>query len=405
MKVAVMGFGTVGSGVCEILAQNAASVSQRAGEEISLKYVLDIRDYPNSPFEKYLTKNFEDIVNDDEVKVVCETIGGARVAYDYTVRCLKAGKSVVTSNKELVATKGPELLRLAVENNVSYRYEASVGGGIPIIRSLYDSLAGNEITSVKGILNGTTNYILTKMINNGIAFDEALKQAQEKGYAEQNPAADIEGTDACRKISILSSISFGRYIHPDLIHTKGITEITLDDVSECESRNCVIKLLGVSELSEDGKLAVRVEPAVIHEDSPLSNVEGVFNAITVTGNALGEVMFYGKGAGKLPTASAVVADIIECAKKEHNEKIRMWEDGEEGFIIPYEEQKVTMLVRFADENDSLTKALEGYAEKESINHKNGVTSFVTLKFKVKEHNEKIAELCKYGKLISKFNIE
>lgn len=405
MKVAVMGFGTVGSGIAEILSQNKESVEKRAGKEISLKYILDIRDFPESPFAAYLTKNFEDIVNDPEVEVVCETIGGAKIAYDFTVRCLKAGKSVVTSNKELVATKGPELLQLAYENKVSYRYEASVGGGIPIIRSLYDSLAGNEITSVKGILNGTTNYILTKMINDGISFDTALAQAQKLGYAEQNPAADIEGTDACRKIAILSSISFGKYIDPDLVNTTGITEITLDDVAECEARNSVIKLLGIAKLGEDGRLSVRVEPTVIDENNPLSNVEGVFNAITVTGNALGDVMFYGKGAGKLPTASAVVADIIECAKSGENEKLRLWKTGDPDFVLPYSEQSAVLLLRFEDEDGSVKNAIADYAKEGSVICKNGITSFITKEMKIKEHDVKTEELKEYGKLISRFNVE
>ena len=400
-----MGFGTVGSGIAEILSQNKESVEKRAGKEVSLKYILDIRDFPDSPFSGLLTKNFEDIVNDPEVEVVCETIGGARIAYDFTVRCLKAGKSVVTSNKELVATKGPELLELACENKVSYRYEASVGGGIPIIRSLYDSLAGNEITSVKGILNGTTNYILTKMINDGISFDTALSQAQKLGYAEQNPAADIEGTDACRKIAILSSISFGKYIDPDLVNTTGITKITLDDVADCEARNSVIKLLGIAELNDEGRLSVRVEPTVIDENNPLSNVEGVFNAITVTGNALGDVMFYGKGAGKLPTASAVVADIIECAKAGENEKLRLWNTADPEFVVPYCEQKATLLVRFDDVKGDVKEHICGYAEEGTVICKNGVTSFITTEMKIKEHEEKIKELEKYGKLISKFNVE
>ena len=218
-----MGFGTVGSGVAEILLKNSRSVADRAGEPIELKYILDVRDFPSSPFASLLVKDFEKVLNDPEISVVCETIGGAGVAYDFTVRLLKAGKSVVTSNKELVSTTGPELMALAVENKVSYRYEASVGGGIPIIRSLYDSLAGNEITSVRGILNGTTNYILTTMINDGLSFETALQQAQKLGYAERDPSADVEGVDACRKISILSSIAFGKYVDPASVNTVAST--------------------------------------------------------------------------------------------------------------------------------------------------------------------------------------
>ncbi len=399
-----MGFGTVGSGVAEILLKNSRSVADRAGEPVELKYILDVRDFPASPFSSLLTKDFSVIEQDPEISVVCETIGGVGVAYDFTVRLLKAGKSVVTSNKELVATKGPELMALAVENKVSYRYEASVGGGIPIIRSLYDSLAGNEITSVRGILNGTTNYILTKMINDGLSFETALSQAQKLGYAERDPSADVGGADACRKISILSSIAFGKYVDPASVNTVGITDITLDDVRECEARGAVIKLLGSARLTEDGRLAVRVAPAVVDENDPLGNVEGVYNAITVTGNALGDVMFYGQGAGKLPTASAVVADIIECVKKTKNEKLRLWSTGDADFVLPYLSQTARLLLRF-EANGDFQNLIEGYAEEGSVIVKNGVVSFVTVEKTFGDHAAEIKRLSSFGKLISRIDYE
>lgn len=399
-----MGFGTVGSGVAEILLKNSRSVADRAGEPIELKYILDVRDFPSSPFSGLLTKDFSVILSDPEISVVCETIGGAGVAYDFTVRLLKAGKSVVTSNKELVSTKGPELTALAVENKVSYRYEASVGGGIPIIRSLYDSLAGNEITSVRGILNGTTNYILTKMINDGLSFETALQQAQKRGYAERDPSADVEGVDACRKISILSSIAFGKYVDPASVNTVGITGVTLDDVRECETRGAVIKLLGSASLTEEGRLAVRIAPAVVDENDPLGNVEGVYNAITVTGNALGDVMFYGQGAGKLPTASAVVADMIECAKKSKNEKLRLWSTGDSDFVLPYLSQTARLLLRF-EANGDFQSLIEGYAREGSVTAKNGVVSFVTVEKTFGDHAAMIESLSSHGRLLSRIDYE
>ncbi len=313
-KIAILGFGTVGSGVYEVLTTNAEGIEKRAGQAIEPAYIVDIREFPGHPAEKLFTKNFEDILNDKEVTVVAEVIGGATVAYEFTKKALRAGKSVVTSNKELVATHGAELLKLAEENGVTYLFEASVGGGIPIIHPLHQCLTANEITEIFGILNGTTNYILTRMIKDGQSFEEALKKAQELGYAEANPAADVEGIDACRKIAILADLAFGKEMNPDKISTEGITKITSRDVAAAEKLGCVIKLIGYCR-KEDDRVYARVSPMVVPCESALSGVDDVFNAILVRGNAIGDAMFYGKGAGKLPTASAVVADIIDAAQE------------------------------------------------------------------------------------------
>ncbi len=324
-KVAVLGFGTVGSGVVEIISGN--SFKHKAGKELSVKSILDLREFPDSPFASIITNDYEKIINDSEIDIIIETMGGLNPAYDFSVRALKAGKSVVTSNKELVAKKGAELLKIARENGVCYLFEASVGGGIPIIRPLNNCLAANEIQEIMGILNGTTNYILTQMIKNGQPFENALSDAQEKGYAERNPAADVEGTDTCRKIAILSALSYGKQLDSDKIPTEGITKITLKDVEYAESVDHVIKLIGSSKKVGD-KVYARVSPLLLPKSHPLAGVEDVFNAILVKGSATGEVMFYGKGAGKMPTASAVVADCIDIVK--HNGTgSPFWEDGGE----------------------------------------------------------------------------
>ena len=311
-KVAILGFGTVGSGVYEVLETNKSGIEKRAGQPVEVKYILDIRDFSGHPASKLFTKNFDDILNDDEVSVAAEVIGGAKIAYEFTKKLLEAGKSVVTSNKELVATHGAELLEIAEKNGVSYLFEASVGGGIPIIHPIHQCLTANEISEIFGILNGTTNYILTQMIKNGKSFEAALSTAQELGYAEANPTADVEGIDACRKIAILADLAFGKELDPDKIYTEGIKDIELTDVEYAEKLNSVIKLIGYCR--RDGeKVFARVSPMLVPKSSALSSVDDVFNAILVRGNAIGDAMFYGKGAGKLPTASAVVSDIIDAA--------------------------------------------------------------------------------------------
>ena len=326
-KIAIMGFGTVGSGVLEVCRRNAASIARRAGEPVEVKYILDVRDFSGSPDAALFTKSIDTILNDPEIKVVVETIGGTKFAYPYVRRCLESGRSVCTSNKEMVATYGAELLALAKEHSAAFLFEASVGGGIPILRPMSSCLAANELSEIVGILNGTTNYILTRMIRGGLSFDAALQEAQEKGYAEADPTADIEGHDACRKICILSSLGFGRHIYPEQVPTEGITHITLSDVAYARSGGYKIKLLGRSIRREsDGKVCAFVAPHLVSEESPLANVEDVFNAIQVTGDSIGEVMFYGRGAGKLPTASAVVADIMDIVKSK-GKKHLSWGPG------------------------------------------------------------------------------
>ncbi len=329
VNVAILGFGTVGSGVAEVLTGHESSIANKVDELVGLKYILDVRDMPDSPFADKFVKDFSVIEQDPEVDIVVETIGGATVALDFTCRALQAGKSVVTSNKELVATHGYELTQLAKEKGVCYLFEASVGGGIPIIRPLSQCLAANDILEIYGILNGTTNYILTRMIRAGLPFEAALKEAQDNGYAERDPSADIEGHDACRKICILAAIAFGRHVYPEQVPTEGITKITLADVDYADAAGKKIKLLGRAIRMEDGKVCAYVAPHLVDCSDPLAGVEDVFNGISVRGDAIGDVMFYGRGAGKLPTASAVVADVIDIAKQLGHRKAMCWAPGGE----------------------------------------------------------------------------
>lgn len=332
--VAILGFGVVGSGVAEVIAQNRAHIGQKLHSSLDLKYILDVKDFPESPFRDLVVHDFSLIENDPNVDVVVETIGGAKIAKEFTERALRAGKSVVTSNKELVATFGYELMRLAQENNVSYLYEASVGGGIPIIRPLKQCLAANEISEIYGILNGTTNYILSRMIHAGLSFEDALAEAQALGYAEADPSSDIEGIDACRKICILASLAFGKHVAPQKVSTEGISRVSLSDVAYAASCGYKIKLLGRAVKGTDLRLRIFVAPHLISEQDPLAGVESVFNAITVCGNAIGNVMFYGQGAGKLPTASAVVADVMEAVSHKNDPKYMDWGPGEEDTVVP-----------------------------------------------------------------------
>ena len=339
MKVAIMGYGTVGSGVAEVIDTHEDVISKRSGGiELEIAKILDLRDFPGDKHEEVFTKDFNDILNDPEIKVVAETMGGINPAYDFTMKLLKAGKSVVTSNKELVAQKGLELLEAAEESGTNYLFEASVGGGIPIIRPMSQCLAANHIEGIAGILNGTTNFILTKMIEDDMSFDNALKLAQENGYAEKDPTADIEGHDACRKVCILASLAFGKHVYPSQVETEGISNITLEDVSYIHSANGVIKLLGQIKYIDENNIAAFVSPAVVYNGSQLASVRDVFNAILVRGDAVGDVCFYGRGAGKLPTASAVVADMVDCAKHVNRRKIFGWGPGEEDYVVDYKTQ-------------------------------------------------------------------
>lgn len=356
MDVAVMGFGTVGTGVVELLEKNHKNIVEKSGaESIELKYILDIRDFPDSPYADKLIKDFNVILNDENVKIVVETMGGLKPAFDFVAACLKAGKSVVTSNKELVAVKGYELMQLACENNASFLFEASVGGGIPIIRPLGNCLAANEIEDIAGILNGTTNFILDKMIKESVSFESALKTAQELGYAEKDPAADVEGLDACRKICILAALGFGHHVYPESVSAEGITDITLRDVEYAASIDGVIKLIARAKRLENGRIAAYVSPSVVKNSMPLSKVDGVFNAICVKGNAVGETMFYGRGAGKLPTASAVVADVIDCARHIDSKKLMHWQSGEDSYVEDMAQLPVSMLIRGSCEDEAAVR--------------------------------------------------
>ena len=385
IEVAVMGYGTVGSGVVEVIEKNKAEISQKAGEEINIKYILDLRDFPGDPYADKVVHDVEVILNDPEIQIICETMGGLKPAYEFTKRALLSGKSVCTSNKELVATHGPELIHIAHENKCNYLFEASVGGGIPIIRPLNYSLTAEKIDGISGILNGTTNYILTKMEKEGAGFEEVLKQAQDLGYAERNPEADVEGYDACRKIAILSSLMCGKNVRYQDIYTEGITKITTEDFVYAKAMGRTIKLLGKSR-EEDGKLYAMVAPFMISMDNPLSMVNDVFNAVCVHGNMLGDSMYYGRGAGKLPTASAVVSDVVDCAR--HIGKVIMcfW-DQQDVALTDIKQSSRRFFVRTAQEKESL--ALQEFESVSVITADvAGEFAFVTEKMTEKEFDEK-----------------
>ena len=333
VNVALLGFGTVGSGVAEVLTRNGGLIDSRVDYLVRLKYIMRAREVFDGPYQDLFVKDFSIIEQDPQVDIVVETIGGTGAALDYTTRALKAGKSVVTANKELVATHGYELLQLAKEHGVSYLFEASVGGGIPILRPLTSCLAANELTQVVGILNGTTNYILTRMIQAGLTFEQALKEAQDKGYAEKDPTADVDGHDTCRKICILAALAFGHHVYPDQVPTEGIRHVTLGDAAYADSKGYKIKLLGRAIRQPEGKVCAFVAPHLVADTAPLAGVEDVFNAIAVTGNAIGDVMFYGRGAGKLPTASAVVADVIDIAKDLKRDRHNGWASGSPDLVV------------------------------------------------------------------------
>ena len=361
LKVAIMGHGTVGSGVYDVFAQNAAQIAKAVGEEVEVKYVLDLRDFSKLSYADKFVTDFSVIENDPEVCVVAEVMGGVGAAYEFSKRCLKAGKSVCTSNKELVAVHGEELLALAKEHNVNYLFEASVGGGIPLIRPMMQCLAANQIEEICGILNGTTNYILSQMIHNGVAFDDALRQAQKMGYAENDPTADIEGHDACRKICILSDLAFGDKIDPDEVSCQGISGITLDDVAAASELGYVIKLIGRAKRTESGKIFAFVAPHLVPKTSPLACVEDVFNGILVTGNMVGEVMFYGQGAGKHATASAVVADMMDAIAHREKRRLVEWGDGSRKLLLPIDQLESAWYVRGEVPAELAAKTVAGAA--------------------------------------------
>ena len=345
MKIAIMGFGVVGSGVGEVVTKNQKMLIKKCGEPIEIAHILDLRDFPDSEF-KCFTKDFNDILNDPEVGVVVETMGGINPAYQFSKSLLLAGKHVVTSNKELVAAHGTELLEIARERNINYLFEASVGGGIPIIRPLFSCLTAGEATDVFGILNGTTNYILTQMFQKGETFENALRAAQQKGYAEADPTADVEGYDTCRKIAILSALAFGDAVLTDRIKTEGISKITAEDVFYAEKLGYSIKLIGHATRAEDGGIYAAVFPAFVPKTNPLAGINDVFNGIIVKGDDLGEVMFYGRGAGKLPTANAVVADVVDAIKHKKGNIIIKWNEYKEENQSEGAMQKDPYYVRF-----------------------------------------------------------
>lgn len=360
IKVSVLGYGTVGSGVVEILSENAALIAKRTGEEIQVKSVLDLRDFPGDPVQDKIVHDFEEIKNDAEVQIVVETMGGLHPAYEFVKASLESGKSVCTSNKALVAAYGPELLTIAQEKNVNFLFEASVGGGIPIIRPLKISLAPDEILEISGILNGTTNYILTEMTEKGSDFDSVLKDAQEKGYAEKDPTADVEGYDACRKIAILTSLAYGKQLDFEDIYTEGITKITDRDIQYAKKLGAKVKIFGSSRKVGD-KVSAMVAPKLITSAHPLYSVDGVFNAILVKGNMVGDVMFYGQGAGKLATASAVVSDIMDEAKHINVNMRTLW-SHEKLDLLPMQEAKSKFFVRVSgtkEETEQKVRTLFG----------------------------------------------
>ena len=345
INIAIMGYGTVGSGVFEVITKNKDIVNKKAGEEINIKYVLDLREFPGMPVEKVLTHNIDDILDDESVKVVVEVMGGVEPAYTFVKSALLKGKSVATSNKALVAAHGPELIQIARDKNVNFFFEASVGGGIPIIRPLNECLTADKILEITGILNGTTNFILTKMSKKGRNFEDVLKKAQDLGYAEKDPTADIEGHDACRKIAILSSLAFGKTANFEKIHTEGITKITKRDFEYAKELDCEIKLVGTSKRLENG-ISAMVAPIMLKKNHPLSTVDGVFNAIFVKGNMLGDTMYYGSGAGSLPTASAVVSDVID-AIKHMGENVHIDWENEELDILELKDVPVYGFIRMS----------------------------------------------------------
>ena len=366
VKIAVLGYGTVGSGVVEVINTNGAVINTRVGEELVIKYVLDLREFPGTPVENLITHDFEQIVSDDEVKIVVEVMGGIEPAYTFVKKSLLAGKSVVTSNKALVAKHGAELLSIAKENGINFLYEASVGGGIPIIRPLTSSLTGDVIEEITGILNGTTNYMMTKMYYENADYDAVLKEAQARGYAERDPSADVEGHDACRKIAILSSIISGKLVDFEDIYTEGISNITLSDIQYAKAMGMKIKLFASCKRVGD-KLSAMVAPHYVASSHPLYNIEDVFNAIFVKGNMLGDSMFYGSGAGKLPTASAVVGDIVEAAKNLNRSVMSTW-TSEKLELVPRAELEKTFFVRVNGAAEELKDTLaEAFGDIQIVN--------------------------------------
>ena len=389
IQIAVLGYGTVGSGVVEVIETNKTDINKKAAEVLAVKYILDLRDFPGDPYESKVVHDYNMILNDPEVKIICETMGGTKPAYEFTKQALLLGKSVCTSNKELVAAHGPELIKIAKENHCNYLFEASVGGGIPIIRPLNYSLTAEHIDSITGILNGTTNYILTKMDREGADFEDVLKEAQEKGYAERNPEADVEGYDACRKIAILSSLMSGKNVSYEDIYTEGITKISSADFKYAKQMNKSIKLLALSRDTQDGFFAM-VAPFLISREHPLYSVNDVFNAVYVHGNMLGDSMYYGRGAGKLPTASAVVSDVVDCARHQ-GKTIMCFKKKKKVEVADVTSARRKFFVRIsADKREAAMAAFDAMAEVNVGLMKE--FGFMTQEMTEKEFNEKIEQI-------------
>ena len=394
--MAVMGHGTVGSGVVEVIHTNKYQVEKNLGEQVCIKRILDLREF-DVPYANLFTKDFNDILEDEDITVVAEVMGGIHPAYEFTKSLLERGKSVCTSNKELVAAKGAELLQIAKQNHVNYFFEASVGGGIPIIRPLHTCLAANRIDEIAGILNGTTNFILTKMIHDKMDFSDALKLAQELGYAERNPSADVDGHDACRKICILADLAYGKNVAPEAVHTEGISSISLRDVAYADAAGYSIKLIGRAKPEGEGLLCM-VSPALLPKESPLAGISGVFNGILVRGNAIGDVLFYGQGAGKLATASAVVADMIDMAKSKDYVSSLSWVDDGKNYVVDYKTTSVAFYVRLQgkDLRNQIYRQFEQVTFIEHLREAEDEIAFITPAMVEKDFYSKIAALSSHG---------
>ncbi len=389
IKIAILGYGTIGSGVVEVLNTNRESIAKRAGDEIEVKYILDLRDFPGDPMADKVVHDYDIIANDEEVQVVVEAMGGVEPAYTFVKRALMAGKNVATSNKALVAKHGAELLAIAKEKDINFLFEASVGGGIPIIRPLNSSLTADEIEEITGILNGTTNYMLSKMTFEGLEFDDVLKDAQSRGYAEADPTADIEGYDACRKIAILTSLVCGQQVDFEEIYTEGITKITATDIKYAKAMGRIIKLLATSKKVGNSYYAM-VAPFMLSQQHPLYSVNDVFNAIFVHGNVLGDAMFYGSGAGKLPTASAVVADIVDIAKHLHRNIMISW-SSKKLELVDCKKASSRFFVRATDSEEEI-KAIFGNVEFVKVPEITDEVGFVTDVLTEEEFKEKSTKL-------------
>ncbi len=390
VNIGIIGYGTVGSGVFEVINTNREGIAKRAGEEIRVKKICDLKEFPKDAAESLITHDINDLLNDEEISVIVETMGGIKPAYAFVKAALEKGKSVCTSNKELVAKYGPELLKIAEEKEINFLFEASVGGGIPIIRPLNEALTADEIMEIKGILNGTTNYILTKMSREGADYKTALAEAQDMGYAERNPEADVEGYDTCRKIAILTSLAYGMQVDYEDIYTEGITKITKEDMDYARALNASIKLVGESR-RENGEVYARVAPAMVEASHPLYSVNDVFNAIFVKGNVLDDVMFYGRGAGKLPTASAVVSDVVDAVKNKGRHITILW-SSEKLTLGNTDNSAQRFFVRAPFSEKEKVKQAFGHTEEVKSDRVKGEFAFITPVITEKEFKERVSGL-------------